>query len=82
MKYESVKFEVPESVKRKEICKETGLLASSDACTKFSEYFAEGTGPSKTCPGHGTTPAEGGATTGNTTPGGNNAGNNAGNSTP
>ena len=76
MKYESVKFEMPESVKRKEICKETGLLASSDACTKFSEYFAEGTGPSKTCPGHAGAPAEGGAN-GTTTPGGNNAGNSA-----
>ena len=75
MKYESVKFEMPESVKRKEICKETGLLASSDACTKFSEYFAEGTGPSKTCPGHAGAPAEGGAN-GATTPGGNNAGGN------
>ena len=75
MKYESVKFQVPESVKRKEICKETGLLTSSDACTKFTEYFAEGTVPSKTCPGHAATPGEGGATTGNTTPGGNNAGN-------
>ncbi len=72
MKYESVKFEVPESVKRKEICKETGLLASSDACTKFTEYFAEGTGPSKTCPGHAAAPAEGttdGATNGSTTDG-------------
>ena len=75
MKYESVKFEMPESVKRKEICKETGLLASSDACTKFSEYFAEGTGPSKTCPGHAGAPGEGGAN-GATTPGGNNAGGN------
>ena len=84
MKYESVKFEVPESVKRLTICKETGLLASSDACTKITEYFAEGTGPSKTCPGHAATPAEGGtegSTTGNTTPGTNNAGgnNNTGN---
>lgn len=80
MKYESVKFEMPESVKRKEICKETGLLASSDACTKYIEYFAEGTGPSKTCPGHAVTPGEGGtegSTTGNTTPGTNNAGGNA-----
>lgn len=79
MKYESVKFEMPESVKRQTICKETGLLASSDACTKYTEYFAEGTGPSKTCPGHGTTPAEGDAT-----PGTNNAGGNAntGNTTP
>ena len=70
MDYESVNFEMPESVKRQTICKETGLLASSDACTKYSEYFAEGTGPSKTCPGHGETPDAGtaeGAAGGNTT---------------
>ena len=70
MDYESVNFKMPESVKRKTICKETGLLASSDACTKYSEYFAEGTGPSKTCPGHGQTPETGtteGATGDNTT---------------
>ena len=83
MKYESVKFEVPESVKRLTICKETGLLASSDACTKITEYFAEGTGPSKTCPGHAAAPTEGGAN-GTTTPGTNNTNgnNNTGNRTP
>ncbi len=52
MDYESKNFEMPESVSRKKICKETGLIASSDTCTTFTEYFAEGTGPSKTCPGH------------------------------
>ena len=80
MKYESVKFEVPESVKRKEICKETGLLASSEACTKYTEYFAEGTGPSKTCPGHAGAPTEGttdGATNGSTTGGNSNNGGNS-----
>lgn len=58
MDYESVQFEMPESVKRKTVCTQTGLLASSDACSKSTEYFAEGTGPSKTCPGHSATPAE------------------------
>ena len=75
MKYESINFEMPESVKRKSICKETGLLASSDACTKYSEYFAEGTGPSKTCPGHATEPTDGttdGSTDGSTTGGASN----------
>lgn len=67
MDYESVQFEMPESVKRKTVCTQTGLLASSDACSKSTEYFAEGTGPSKTCPGHGTAPAEG-TTEGTTTP--------------
>lgn len=59
MKYESINFEMPESVTRKSLCKETGLLASSDACTTYSEYYAEGTGPSKTCPGHAVAPADG-----------------------
>lgn len=75
MQYESISFEMPESVKRKTICKETGLLASSDACSTYSEYFAEGTGPSKTCPGHAETPTDNtegdgtstGDTSGNTT---------------
>ena len=79
MKYESINFEMPESVKRKTICKETGLLASSDACTKYSEYFAEGTGPSKTCPGHAQAPAEG-STEGSTTGGTSNG--NSGNTRP
>ena len=69
MKYESINFEMPESVKRQSICKETGLLASSDACTTYTEYYAEGTGPNKTCPGHAVEPTDGttdGATTGGT----------------
>lgn len=76
MKYESINFEMPESVKRKSICKETGLLASSDACKTYTEYYAEGTAPSKTCPGHATEPTDGtadvpatnGTTSGNTSP--------------
>lgn len=67
MDYESVQFEMPESVKRKTVCTQTGLLASSDACSKSTEYFAEGTGPGKTCPGHGAAPADG-TTEGTTTP--------------
>ncbi len=59
-KYESVKFEMPESVVRRTICTKTGLIASSDACSKRSEYFAEGTIPKKSCPGHTPeAPAEG-----------------------
>lgn len=56
-KYEVVQFEMPESVKKKTLCSETGLIASSDACTKYTEYFAEGTAPKKQCPG-GHTPVE------------------------
>ena len=90
MDYKSINFEMPESVKRKTICQETGLLASSDACTKYTEYFAEGTEPSKTCPGHAETPSEGttDGTTNESTTGGNstgessNSGNTTGNTTP
>ena len=77
-KYEVIGFEMPESVVQRTVCTQTGLLASSDACSKHTEMFAEGTVPKKSCPGHapapapdGTAPApgttpEGGATT--TTP--------------
>lgn len=59
-KYESVKFEMPKSVVKRTICTQTGLIASSDACSKRTEYFAEGTVPKKSCPGHAPeAPAEG-----------------------
>lgn len=54
-KFESVAFEIPESVVKRTICTETGLLASSDACSKRTEYFAEGTLPKKSCSGHTST---------------------------
>ena len=66
-KYEVVAFEMPETVVQRTICTQTGLLASSDACSKRTEYFAEGTAPKKSCPGH--VPAEGTPTEGTTTPG-------------
>ncbi len=44
-------FEMPDSVEKKTICTQTGLLATS-SCTAKSEYFATGTAPSQTCPGH------------------------------
>ena len=66
-KYEVVGFEMPETVVQRTICTQTGLLASSDACSKHTEYFAEGTVPKKSCPGH--VPAEGTPTEGTTTPG-------------
>ena len=73
-KFKSVPFEMPESVTQRTICSQTGLLASSDACTKLTEYFAEGTVPKKSCPGHapaatpdGSTPASGTTTEGGTT---------------
>ncbi len=44
-------FEMPESVQKKTICTKTGLLATS-SCPATSEYFASGTAPSQSCPGH------------------------------
>lgn len=91
-KYKSVAFEMPETVTRKTLCKETGLIASSDACTKYTEYFAEGTAPKKQCPGGhtpvqtptdpanpGTTTPSTGTDTGTSTP---STGTNTGTTTP
>lgn len=69
-KYEVVGFEMPESVVKRTICSQTGLIASSDACSKRTEYFAEDSIPKKSCPGHAPVAPEGGTTTpGATTPG-------------
>lgn len=72
MKYESKKFEVPESVSRESICSISGLLASSEACTAQTEYYAEESAPTKTCPGHAPTATDGTTVEkpadGNTTP--------------
>lgn len=67
--YEYKKFEMPNSIERKTICTQSGKLASSHACTTLTEYFASGTAPSQSCPGHiqekppeegeGTTPSNG-----------------------
>jgi len=61
-KFKSVAFEIPESVTQRTICTQTGLLASSDACSKHTEMFAEGTAPKKSCPGHAPAPAPDGTT--------------------
>lgn len=65
--YENVEFEMPNTVEKKTLCSETGKLASSDACSKYTEYYAEGTGPTQSCPGHAevdTTPTTDGTTDG------------------
>lgn len=51
-KYEVKDFEMPKDMQRRTICKDTGLLASGEFCTKYTEYFAEGTAPTQGCPGH------------------------------
>lgn len=51
-KYEKKDFEMPKTIERRTVCKDTGLLASSDYCSRYTEYFAEGTAPKQSCPGH------------------------------
>lgn len=51
--YESKTFEMPESIEKKTICAKTGKLASGSSCSRYTEYFAPGTAPKQSCPGHG-----------------------------
>lgn len=44
-------FTMPSSVERMSICSETGYLALP-SCPTITEYFARGTVPDETCPGH------------------------------
>ena len=44
-------FTMPASVEQKTICTQTGLLATS-TCPPLTEYFAKGTAPTQSCPGH------------------------------
>ena len=50
--YESKNFEMPNSLEKKTICAKTGKLASSDLCSKYTEYFAPGPAPTQSCNGH------------------------------
>ena len=50
--YEYKDFEIPNSIEKKTICTKTGKLASSGACSSYTEYFAPGTAPTQSCPGH------------------------------
>ena len=46
-------FTMPASVSKKTVCKKSGLIATDDEfCEGITEYFAEGSVPSKYCPGH------------------------------
>ena len=44
-------FTMPTSVEQKTVCTQTGLLATS-TCPTLTEYFAKGTAPTQSCPGH------------------------------
>lgn len=50
--YEYKDFPMPNSIEKKTICTESGNLASSEECQKLTEYFAPGTAPTQSCPGH------------------------------
>ena len=43
---------MPESIVKKSVCAKTGKLASSEFCSAYTEYFAEGTVPKQGCNGH------------------------------
>lgn len=50
--YETKQFEMPKSIVKKSVCAKTGKLASSEFCSAYTEYFAEGTAPKQGCNGH------------------------------
>lgn len=50
--YEKKDFDMPNSIEKKWICKATGKLSSGKSCYSYSEYFAPGTAPKQSCPGH------------------------------
>ena len=45
-------FKMPASIGSTSVCAETGKLPSSEFCTVKTEYFAPGTYPTQSCPGH------------------------------
>ena len=50
--YEYKDFKMPASLTTKKVCAETGKIASTEFCTTMTEYFASGTVPTQSCPGH------------------------------
>lgn len=50
--YETKQFEMPKTIVKATVCSKTGKLASSEFCTAYTEYFAEGTVPKQGCNGH------------------------------
>ncbi len=45
-------FTIPDSVEKKTVCKYTGHLAVAGKCPTITEYFAKGSVPNTSCPGH------------------------------
>jgi len=50
--YSYKSFKMPASIGSTTVCADTGKLPSSEFCTVTTEYFAPGTFPSQSCPGH------------------------------
>lgn len=50
--YEKKDFEMPKEIEKKYICRSTGKLSSGKSCSSYAEYFAPGTAPTQSCPGH------------------------------
>jgi penicillin-binding protein 1A len=50
--FEYKSFKLPSSIGGTTVCADTGKLPSTEFCTPVYEYFAPGTYPSQTCPGH------------------------------
>lgn len=45
-------FEMPDTIEKKTICSQTGMLASTQFCSGITEYFAEGSYKAQYCTGH------------------------------
>jgi len=50
--YEYKSFKLASSIGGTTVCADTGKLPSTEFCTPVYEYFAPGTYPSQSCPGH------------------------------
>lgn len=50
--YEKKEFQMPKDIEKKYICRSTGKLSSGRSCSSYAEYFAPGTAPTQSCPGH------------------------------
>ena len=47
-------FHMPDEIITATVCKESGLLATSDSCKKYTEYFTPESVPTSKCPVHNT----------------------------
>ncbi len=50
--YEAADFDMPDGIVKATVCLDSGLLASTGACTAVTEYFTEDTVPTEECEAH------------------------------